>query len=785
MTSTGNQTSSIAAASRSSYGLQGVLALFASAVILLIMLPLLPRMPQSGLDASWNYALNEAFARNSVFGKDLVFTFGPLGSVYTGMYHPATDLSMLIGTAIVAIGLICGMALVCRGRRLALFLLLPVVVILSHSNDPVFMALPLFQLLGVSALLSATDGATRMRRRRDLVLLLILNYAIGLLPLIKGSFSGVVGVLGILSFGMLVLASRWQLAVLCALTMFGSMCVAWICTGQPIAALPGFFASQRPIIAGYSEAMSMQGPFVPAEYALATAAVCVAALYFLDTRRLSTKGLATVAGVLAYVFITFKAGFVRQDSHPQITAGALLFLALALSAILPARIAMLLLIVGVTGWTMVERHSEKITLTTVFSYFQDTYYRTRDGLGIRRSNHGLQAAFEQSEAAIRERYVFAPVEGTVDVYPTELALVFAHHMQWAGRPVLQSYSVYTPELDRINTAHLLGSNAPRTIFFSVGPIDMRLPSLEDAGSWPIILKEYRTVAQEEGFLRMTRRADAKEPVIGALGSRQGSPNETIAVPDVRQPVLVSVSMKKTWLGRAVLALFKLPDVFIELTLADGRVVRHRFIPEMGASPFLLSPYVGTTSDFLAVAAGSESTRVLSFRIIADSRLWHREMHIAFSTFALEIEPALNHAAPAAIEAGLIPSAFAYASTVAAQCHLDSLNTLTMGRNPGDAVVLRGKIALTGWASPSIAEGAAPDAIWSVLTSADGKKRYYKLPLSARPDVKSAFPKLSSNRVGFDGAIDTAGRVGNEDLAIYTVRGTIIQSCSTRQVVELR
>ena len=49
----------------------------------LLLMPFSPGMPTGGVDGSWPYALNEAIARGYVFGRDLIFTFGPLPSVYT------------------------------------------------------------------------------------------------------------------------------------------------------------------------------------------------------------------------------------------------------------------------------------------------------------------------------------------------------------------------------------------------------------------------------------------------------------------------------------------------------------------------------------------------------------------------------------------------------------------------------------------------------------------------------------------------------------------------------
>jgi hypothetical protein len=118
----------ISGRSNSRIGTRTVVGFIATVSIILtlaIMLPLSPSMPTDGLDPSWRYALNEAVAKHLVFGKDLIFTFGPLGSVYTWVYHPGTDHIMLFASAIIALGFCSGCFLLTWDTRPGLLVLLP------------------------------------------------------------------------------------------------------------------------------------------------------------------------------------------------------------------------------------------------------------------------------------------------------------------------------------------------------------------------------------------------------------------------------------------------------------------------------------------------------------------------------------------------------------------------------------------------------------------------------------------------------------------------------------
>jgi hypothetical protein len=205
--------------------------------------------------------------------------------------------------------------------------------------------------------------------------------------------------------------------------------------------------------------------------------------------------------------------------------------------------------------------------------------------------------------------------------------------------VFQSYAAFTPGLDSLNSAHLLTESAPNHIFFSIDPIDDRLPALDDAGSWPILLSKYQIVALKNEYLQLDRAPAAllaqKSKLLGGVTVQTG---DWIDVPSTADGVWASVNLRPTLAGKIVLAAYRLHIVTIQMLLIDGRTVTHRFIPEMGENGFLLSPYVGSTDDFLRTAAGMNSNQVRKFRLMSDSRLWSQEMSVSFWLLKIPPEP---------------------------------------------------------------------------------------------------------------------------------------------------
>jgi hypothetical protein len=191
----------------------------------------------------------------------------------------------------------------------------------------------------------------------------------------------------------------------------------------------------------------------------------------------------------------------------------------------------------------------------------------------------------------------------------------------------------------LNSAHLLRDSAPSHILFSIFPIDDRLPALDDAGSWPILLSKYQVAAWKDAYIQLDRDPAAplaqKSKPLGEVTLQTG---DWIDVPSTADGVWASVNLRPTLAGRIVLAAYRLHIVTIQMVLIDGRTVTHRFIPEMGESGFLLSPYVGSTEDFLRTAAGMNSNQVRKFRLVSDSHLWSQEMSASFWSLQISPEP---------------------------------------------------------------------------------------------------------------------------------------------------
>ncbi|MFM0070190.1 hypothetical protein PQQ86_03315 [Paraburkholderia sediminicola] len=641
MSATINQTKQVAA-----LGLRTPIKVLAVLSLLIAGLSIMPFGPAMSSVEVWTYALNEAVANHLVFGRDVIFTFGPFASVYTQLYHPATYPIALIGSAIIAIGYCAGFALLSFNNRPLLLLLLPLLGAESWVRDATLMTPPLLLML-ITFRISLPPGSIARIKMTSSAALLVsaVSMSIGILPLIKASFSGLVAVELALSVVMLVCGQHLRMAVAVVLITLLSMASGWVWTGQPLDALPQFFLAQAPIISGYSEAMSIEGHVSQVYHWLIAASLCVLVFYFYVARSRGLLGAIAIAGFVFYLFVCFKSGFVRQDMHPRIAAAAFITVGLSLAPMLTVRQGIVAALVALSGWGVIEHSMPDFRRDLVLQRTHDVYRPLFDTLARRITGlDSFPQMFAATKQEIHDRAPLPNITGTADVYPMRMDILFANDIKWAPRPIIQSYSAYTPKLDRMNAEHLVGVNAPQNIMFTVIAIDHRLPSIEDALSWRELLSRYSIVDRfsianpDQSYLRMVRRSVPIASELMPLSDTEALINIPVAVPPSDGIVIAKIDMQPTLLGQIALGLYKLPEVFIELTLTDDRIFRFRYIPSMGKTGFVLSPLVRSNNDFLAMASGNANTlRVKQMTLTTSANvLWRRNIRVVLET--LRIDP---------------------------------------------------------------------------------------------------------------------------------------------------
>jgi hypothetical protein len=734
--------------------------------VILVLVPFEPSFPEGGLEWSWVYAMNIAVARGLQFGRDVIFTYGPLASMATGAYHPATDTITIISRLIFAAAVFMVFLGACDRKHQLWLLALPLVLSQRFGLDPIFMMLPpMFLLFCVRNSFSSTARA---------VTILLSAAAFGLMPLVKGTFAPAVAICG--SAALLILWRQDRRLVLGAVAVFvATLVCGWLASSQNLDGLLNYFIAQQPIISGYSDAMSSNGAIDEVVVFAVVACLLLIALW-ISKERAPWFVLGSVALIF---FLAFKAGFVRHDAHAAVALYGLLFLGFFIALWAPGRFSLAAFMVAAVACVLITSRYTERTSATMASAFTGSIATSIRGLHARVFNPTL---FSERLAAanekIRASMPLPRADGSADIYPIDLAALFASDIHWAPRPVFQSYSAYTPKLAQLNRDHVERSG-PDRVFFRMSPVDGRFAPMEDGASWLPLLARYRATGFAGEFAVLDRRTDVSqvtETPIATLGGHLGEP---ISLQGLEGPIFIRIEVGPTIIGRLLNLAFKPPELRIALTYANGEHADFRYVAGMGATGFLLSPAVTTKEQFVALQSTVRegyfrSSLPVSFKIYeaeSPGLAWRSLYAAKLSRLSIpgdEAADALLFAPPTKV-------ASLGALKTTQDCAVDRIN----GVAPTSTAIPRNGnyLKLSGWGMVSGKDGVQADSFSLALVDSDGSALVYPLKKLARPDVGAHFGHPGVTMVGFEGDLNITPAAGGREVRILQTLGREQYACA--------
>lgn len=748
--------------------------------VICAFVPFFPNMPSDGLDPSWQLGMGQAIYQGLAIGREIIFTFGPYAPMYTNSFHPATDDMIMLSSIWLAISYFLTLYFLSKPNdwyiKVAIFFIFGGVI---YLRDPLFFSYPL--LLGFYVLKSSgSKGGMNVY-----LIECILFLPLGLLPLIKGS--NLILVLGVvfLSTVLYTIKHRFENAVIAFSVPILSFCIFWILSGQSIFDLLSYIRATQEIISGYSEAMALNGPSYEIFLYLSCAALILCHAFFVTNFNfLSRVYLVSLLGL--YLFVAFKAGFVRHDGHAMIAGLSILLLTTLYLLLGFDKKKLALVFFSFCVWILIDANYAHTTFLKFSENLRNKYINSLQGAKTRLINSGeLQTAFDMRLQEINKKINIPLSMGTSDIYSYGQAYLISSGNKWNPRPVFQSYSAYTPFLIKKNLDHISGESAPDNIFFRIEPIDGRFPSIEDGLSWSIFFSKYKPVEIIDQLIHLKKRgaSDKGDNNLVKISSQIASFDENVLVPKSNNLIFVKIDIKKTLLGKLSELLYKLNPLVIVLNFDDGKSLTYKVHSGMTSSGFLISPFIENTADF-ADLYFEHRTRdyryVKSFSVKPVSGLfyWSNSYSVEFNQVQ---QPQKSHNLYLSNFDDLLVNLPSMPPQVANDCigAIDAINGLPSSK---PIVVGNGGLSVRGWLAQPSGTEAKPRPAILVLSKkeAGGKVAYLKTRMVQRPDVSLAIGSTAVVNSGFESAINVTGISGNYQIGLGFIDDGVLKLCSQFQ-----
>jgi hypothetical protein len=619
--------------------LRVALACAVAFALLLLVPPWRVQMPQPGLESSWQQVISHAAASHWQWGRDIAFTYGPLGYLRYPVFEPTLLRPLLLWNALLAAAAIaCVLALLRRAPTAPAALLAAIVVAASSllSGKGVFTLLPLF------AAVLYFGGARRER--------VVAAFAIAATGVLANAY------VASLMFGAAISAlldarraAERRVPLFVALYVATAV-AAFVASGQSPAALPDFLRSALEFVAGYADAMSLDGNAFEAVAFVALSFVALAVVIHAERSSPPLDRTLLALALALFWYVAWKGGFVRHDLHSvgawaSLAVGSALYAAARWTSLRSRAARTAAIATAVVACAAAAVVAGPGTLrTTLYGMPRAALV---GGAAALSDPHGwldrLASGRRDAYAAIRRAHPELAAQGSADVIGYEQAALLAQEIDYRPLPVFQPYAAYTPWLVALNASALRDERAADALFVGAQTIDMRYPLHDVSRAIVELLSRYDAEGVVGDYVRLRRRPAPREARMREIAIVETRLGEWVAVPDDPGALTLQARVEPSLLGRFARFALRAPHVWLRVRLADGTEATHRIVPVVAGVGFLLSPYpasVGVRHALFAqraadaaaarVTAIQVDTRSISARRFFDERISLRVARIDFT-----------------------------------------------------------------------------------------------------------------------------------------------------------
>jgi hypothetical protein len=624
--------------------LQGLVRVLLFFFTLSVFVPWTVPLPPDDLDSSWMLALQWAHFHHIQFGRQIVFTYGPWGYALAG--HAEAIFPWVVGVwTFLGVAFFLGiwkLANFATPNRWAGLFWMFVTIVIGGGAYTQMQDVRLFAMSWLLLLLHfwVDDHPWRVSK-------LLLSAAMALACLIKFSMLfAIAPVLAAITIDQIVRRRfpSYLLVFIFALLGF------WLWQAQSIGNLWPFFHNSLRISAGYvdgepttlpTEALDVTLYVIAAGLLLAAIAIFGGADQSYRARR-----WVQFAAVFVILWVNFKAGYVRHDLHEILATSALaLFCVLCAAAVWArarhwaCRTFVFILSIGMIGlaWASAYRNGHILAKQFVADSILSLPSRAEVAVDWL-SGAPLQTLLDKDLQAAYATPV-PHVDGSVDIYSWGQGSLLLNGSDYDPRPVFQSFLAYTSALSKLNADFLTSPNAPQNVLFDLQPIDDHYPSEEDAQSWPELLARYEPVDAGQSKLILRQLPHPGRYSIVPIQKIEAQMGHWFPVPESTDPIWVTLNVRPTIAGRSVRMMYKMPPLVLGIGTRSGDVESYRFLADVAAGGFLLSPRIWERLSFAEMYSSNWKRElgesdvvqlVLSFAGNPTGYCYHDEIDVTFS-----------------------------------------------------------------------------------------------------------------------------------------------------------
>lgn len=575
-------------------------------IVLLFPYYTISALPSAGIDNSWRIALEIAYQKGMVFGKDIIYTYGPLGRLTQRVSIATSNFEFFL------YDIFCFANV---GFFLYHLLPKPLKVYQLIIHFAVFLLISAIYGEWLSFLLfyiSIFSGLLFLKKSNHWFLI----HAI-LMGMINFYIKANYGVIA-LGFVFLLLfyaffSKRLSLKNLLFYS-FGSLIALILLAFLLKTDLVAYFWGSIEIIKGYNESQSFfpnnRLMAVVSSYGVFIAFLFVFMFFSVQVFRKKLYSLPTLDSffVLGCVgvctFVLLKYAFVRADD------GHLM------SFVRSASLPFLLLCFFSTdtwlrrsGWALIA-----INFLSYYFFYQPIYGKLSFSIAdnLRTKSYIFPQYYkdiaQENTTNYKPNYPADVLKiignKTVDLIPNETSEIYLNKLNYNPRPVIQSYQAYNEYLDKKNQEKYLSATAPDFVVYSIESTDNKYAVGDETLTFLALLQRYEPIRIWENHLLLRKKNTYKTLKLIKQTSHTWSLGKDFRLDSMdgadslkkHQFSVIKIKTTYNLLGKLLNLLFQPPHLNMHLTTENGKNTIYRTVPIILSKGLIINTKLDSVSE---------------------------------------------------------------------------------------------------------------------------------------------------------------------------------------------
>ena len=557
-------------------------------IVLLFPYYQISTLPEAGIDNSWRIALEMAYQKGLIFGKDIIYTYGPLGRLTQRISIETSNFQFFLFDVFCFANIAFLLyQFLPKPPKLYQFFVHFGLFLLITSVYGEWLSFLLFYI-------SIFSGLLFLKKLNHWFL--VHAIAMGVINFyIKANY-------GVIAFGFVFIlllyaffSKRLSLQNL-ILYFFGSTVLLITLAFLLKTDLVAYFFSSIEIIKGYNESQSI----FPTDRLQAVVSSYIIFILFIllfivfIVQQLSKKDFSLAVldsffvlgcvGVCSFVLI--KYAFVRADDGHLMSFVRSAFLPFLLLSNFSAEKWL-----KQSGWLLVS-----LNLLSYLVFYQPIYGEFSISIfdNLRTKSYIFPEYFKAISKKNTPHYnVTYPKEvldiignNTIDLVPNETSEIYFNKLNYNPRPIIQSYQAYNEYLDKKNQEKYLSATAPDFVIYGIESTDNKYAIGDETLTLIALLQRYEPIKIWDKRLLLKKKKQTKTlklvrqlRTIGEMG-KIFDLNSLIKTDSSNRRLLSIIKVKTTynWLGKLLNLFFQPPHLNMEFTTKEGEKTIYRTVP---------------------------------------------------------------------------------------------------------------------------------------------------------------------------------------------------------------